>query len=127
VTTPSGTDGAARTGVGPRPISFAADVRLSKEETFAACQILADADRCLIRSGRVGEAGALGDLFELLESRLVSDGAVPSGSVSDRAVPSGSVSDRSVPSGSVSDRSVPSPGVPQSAVGSNSMDSEFTQ
>jgi hypothetical protein len=33
---------------------------------------LADADRQLLRSGRISEATALGDLFELLEQRLAS-------------------------------------------------------
>jgi hypothetical protein len=41
---------------------------------FAACQALADADRHLVRAGRLSEAGALGDLFELLEGRLATDG-----------------------------------------------------
>jgi hypothetical protein len=45
-------------------------VRLSKAEVFLACQALADADRVLLRAGRLDEAAALGDLFELLEERL---------------------------------------------------------
>lgn len=57
-------------GVHPVPVSLAPVVRLSKHEVFAACQALADADRCLIRTGHCREADALGDLFERLESRL---------------------------------------------------------
>ncbi|HWE68877.1 MAG TPA: hypothetical protein VG205_00870 [Acidimicrobiales bacterium] len=53
-------------------IRFAPSVSLSKAEAFGACQALADADRILLRSGRITEATALGDLFELLEQRLAS-------------------------------------------------------
>ncbi len=53
------------------PAHFTAGVRLSKHEVFRACQALADADRCLVGSGHLTEAGALGVLFELLEGRLV--------------------------------------------------------
>ena len=45
-------------------------VAMTKAEVFAACQALADADRCLLRDGHPGEAGSLGDLFDLLEERL---------------------------------------------------------
>jgi hypothetical protein len=45
-------------------------VRLSKQEVVDACQVLADADRCLVGVGYAAERGALGDLFELLEDRL---------------------------------------------------------
>jgi hypothetical protein len=45
-------------------------VGMTKAEVFAACQALADAARCLLRDGHNGEAGALGDLFDLLEERL---------------------------------------------------------
>jgi hypothetical protein len=76
---------------------------LSKTEVFAACQALADADRCLNRSGALGEAEALADLFELLEERLALEAQLPAQSESDAA-------------SSVA-----------SSVGSNSMDSEFTQ
>ncbi len=91
------------------PTRFTASVRLSKDEVFSACQALADADRCLVRTGRLGEADALGDLFLLLEERLVAEG--------DPAEP---------------DPAEPDPGGPGSAggqpsVGSYSMDSEFTQ
>jgi hypothetical protein len=54
----------------PSPVDLAASVRLTKGEVFAACQALADADRRLVGVGYVAEAGALGDLFELLEDRL---------------------------------------------------------
>jgi hypothetical protein len=57
---------------GRDPIRFAPTVSLSKAEAFGACQALADADRILLRSGRLSEAAALGDLFELLEQRLAS-------------------------------------------------------
>jgi hypothetical protein len=53
-------------------IRFAPSVLLTKAEAFGACQALADADRQLLRSGRISEATALGDLFELLEQRLAS-------------------------------------------------------
>ncbi len=55
---------------GPHPVRFVTVVCLSKEEVFAACQALADADRCLVRTGHHREATALGDLFERFESRL---------------------------------------------------------
>ena len=45
-------------------------VQLSKAEAFDACQVLADADRCLAQAGRPSEAAALADLFELIEARL---------------------------------------------------------
>jgi hypothetical protein len=51
---------------------FGATVRLTKQEAFDACQALADADRFLVRAGRLAEAGALGHLFELFEERLTS-------------------------------------------------------
>jgi hypothetical protein len=51
-------------------LRFASLVRLTKDEVFAACQALADADRHLVRAGRTAEADALGDLFELFEERL---------------------------------------------------------
>jgi hypothetical protein len=52
-------------------VRFAPTVRITKQEAFAACQALADADRALLQSGRLAEARALGDLFELFEERLV--------------------------------------------------------
>ncbi len=54
----------------PVPLGIASAVVLTKSEVFGACQALADADRALLRTGRVAEAGALGDLFDLLEQRL---------------------------------------------------------
>ena len=45
-------------------------VRMTKSEVFAACQALADADRCLLRAGHLSEARSLGDLFDLFEERL---------------------------------------------------------
>jgi hypothetical protein len=45
-------------------------VRLTKAEAFDACQLLADADRCLVRAGYPSEATALVELFDLIESRL---------------------------------------------------------
>ena len=45
-------------------------VRLSKAEVVMACQVLADADRCLADAGTAVERSALGDLFDLLEDRL---------------------------------------------------------
>jgi hypothetical protein len=56
-------------------VRFVPVVRLSKEEVFAACQALADADRCLVRAGHHREAHALGDLFERFESQLTGTGA----------------------------------------------------
>jgi hypothetical protein len=89
-------------------VLFAPCVRLSKTEVFTACQVLADADRCLVRSGALREAGALVDLFELLEERLsLDDSAV------DERRPAQCGSGAASPAGSWS--------------GSNSMESEFTQ
>jgi hypothetical protein len=45
-------------------------VRLTKAEAFDACQLLADADGCLVRAGYPEEATALAELFDLIESRL---------------------------------------------------------
>ncbi len=64
---------ALRSVPGPDPAGrarFAGSVGLTKAEVFTACQALADADRLLARVGGTSEAGALGDLFELLEERL---------------------------------------------------------
>ena len=73
-------------------------VHLGRHEVLAACQVLADAGRCLVRTGRLGEADAVGDLFELLEARLVAGDPGPAGVAG-----------------------------AQSSVGSYSMESEFTQ
>lgn len=51
-------------------LRFACSVRLTKDEVFAACQALADADRHLVRVGCTAEADALAELFELFEERL---------------------------------------------------------
>ncbi len=56
--------------VGDGPVRFSDVVHLTKGEAFRACQVLADADRLLVRAGRLPEAEALGDLFELFEERL---------------------------------------------------------
>jgi hypothetical protein len=82
------------------PVLSTPSVRLTRGEVFSACQALADADRCLVRAGRRREAGALGDLFALLEARMVVDDPPPG------------------PTGA--------PGA-QSSAGSYSIDSEFTQ
>jgi hypothetical protein len=89
-------------------VLFAPSVRLSKTEVFGACQVLADADRCLVRSGALREADALVDLFELLEERLAVD---------DLAVDGGR------PAQLRSDFESPV----LSSAGSKSMDSELTQ
>ena len=52
-------------------VRFQDSVVLSKGEVFGACQALADADRLLLKGGGRREASALGDLFDLLEARLV--------------------------------------------------------
>jgi hypothetical protein len=54
------------------PVRFTESIRLTKGEAFDACQALADADRFLLRAGEHQAAGALADLFELLEERLTS-------------------------------------------------------
>jgi hypothetical protein len=66
-----GANGSTATGGMPvRAAPFSARVHLTKREAFEACQALADADRVLVAVGGMAEAGALGDLFELLEDRL---------------------------------------------------------
>jgi hypothetical protein len=52
------------------PARLSVVVHLTKQEVFGACQALADADPVLVAAGRVDQARALGDLFELLEDRL---------------------------------------------------------
>ena len=56
---------------GTDAVRFQDSVVLSKGEVFGACQALADADRLLLKGGGKSEASALGDLFDLLEARLV--------------------------------------------------------
>ncbi len=51
-------------------VRFGPVIQLTKRETFAACQALADADRVLVRAGCVAESNALADLFDLFEERL---------------------------------------------------------
>jgi hypothetical protein len=53
-------------------VSFSTAVVLTKREAFEACEVCADAERALLRTGRAAEAGRLAALFELIESRLVS-------------------------------------------------------
>ena len=74
--TPVDPTGAAEDG----PVRFSDVVHLTKGEAFRACQVLADADRLLVRAGQLPVADALGDLFELFEERL---------SVVGRAAPTG--------------------------------------
>lgn len=62
--------GVAAHRVGPVPARLLVRVHLTKVEVFEACQALADADPVLVAAGRLDEARALGDLFELLEDRL---------------------------------------------------------
>jgi hypothetical protein len=61
-------------GSPPATVHFSPTVRLTKREAFEACQALADADRFLVRAGRLAEASRLGDLFELFEERLSAGG-----------------------------------------------------
>jgi len=57
--------------LGPEhPSPFRPCIWLTKQEVFAACQALADADRVLVATGTPREASGLGDLFELLEDRM---------------------------------------------------------
>ncbi len=89
-----------RAGTAPtHPVRFSESVLLTKREAFDACQALADADRFLLRAGQKEEAGALGDLFELLEERLTTAGPGPE----------------------------PASACPQPRSGSNSSDNELTQ
>jgi hypothetical protein len=60
---------------GSRRVRFVPVVRLTKQDVFAACQALADADRCLVRDGHHREAHALGNLFERLEAQLTASDA----------------------------------------------------
>ena len=53
------------------PVRFAATLTLTKHEAYAACEALAGAERALVRAGRPEPAAALGQLFDLLEQRLV--------------------------------------------------------
>jgi hypothetical protein len=53
-------------------VRFTASVVLSKREAFEVCEICAEAERALIRTGRGAEAHRLAVLFELIEARLLS-------------------------------------------------------
>ncbi len=54
-------------------MSFSTAVVLTKREAFEACEVCADAERALLRTGRASEAGRVAALFELIESRLVAE------------------------------------------------------
>ena len=54
-------------------VRFAEAVVLSKREAFETCEACAEAERALLRTGRVVEAARLASVFELIEGRLVSD------------------------------------------------------
>jgi hypothetical protein len=54
-------------------VSFATAVVLTKREAFEACEVCAEAERALLRTGRAVEAGRIAALFELIEARLVAD------------------------------------------------------
>jgi hypothetical protein len=47
-------------------------VFLTKREAFEACEVCAEAERALLRSGKQIEAHRLAALFELIEERLMS-------------------------------------------------------
>jgi hypothetical protein len=69
MTTTEGT-GTAVVTARQRTTAIGPGVYLTKQEVFAACQALADADRVLVAAGTIHQARALGDLFELLEDRM---------------------------------------------------------
>lgn len=54
-------------------IRFVQTVMLSKREAFETCEACAEAERALLRVGRVIEAARLASVFELIEGRLVCD------------------------------------------------------
>jgi hypothetical protein len=95
-------------------------VRLTKAEAFDACQVLADADRCLSRADRPTEAAALAHLFDLIESRLCDEDEQPSPAhaAGDRCSTTGDLTECAAHDG-VGDFS--------SESGSYSRDREFTQ
>jgi hypothetical protein len=111
-------DGAPTDGTPERAATFAGRVHLTKREAFHACQALADADRVLVAAGGMAEAGALGDLFELLEDRLTTPtpGSVPSAEIHGHGA--SARDSRRVDVGA---------GPGQESVGSYSMEREFTQ
>jgi hypothetical protein len=58
--------------------SRASGVVLSRTEAFELCEVLAEAERLLVRSGRGATAARLATAFELLEDRLFGDRAASS-------------------------------------------------
>jgi len=67
----------------PGPVRFSPAIVLTKVEAFEACEVCAEAERALLRSGQVREADRLAELFTFFEACLTaqSDGE-PSGSKS---------------------------------------------
>ena len=114
---PAAIDGAPTDRM-PDRAPFAARVHLTKREAFRACQALADADRLLVAAGGMAEAGALGDLFELLEDRLTTPTTLRALSAGVRGGGASARSSRRV------DHDV---GPGQESVGAYSMEREFTQ
>jgi hypothetical protein len=53
---------------------FASAIVFTKREAFALCEVIAEAERLLLREGMAAEAARLASLFELVEGRLVNDG-----------------------------------------------------
>jgi hypothetical protein len=54
-------------------VRFASSIVLTKREAFEACQVCAEVERALLRTGRVVEAARAASLFEFFENRLVVD------------------------------------------------------
>jgi len=54
-------------------VRFASSIVLTKREAFEACQVCAEVERALLRTGRVVEAARAASLFEYFENRLVVD------------------------------------------------------
>jgi hypothetical protein len=54
---------------------FAATIVLTKREAFGLCEVIAAAERLLLRSGNAPEAARLAAAFELVEAKLVEDAA----------------------------------------------------
>ncbi|HUC35970.1 MAG TPA: hypothetical protein VMR97_02480 [Acidimicrobiales bacterium] len=53
-----------------QPVRFASVLVFNKREAFDLCEACAEAERALLRSGRVSEAARMAALFELAEGRL---------------------------------------------------------
>ncbi|MGH8987892.1 MAG: hypothetical protein ACRDXC_04735 [Acidimicrobiales bacterium] len=64
-------DRRSRLPVRPVPLRIPVRASYDKEDVFGLCDALARAERVLIRSGEVDEAGLLAAAFDLLESGLV--------------------------------------------------------